>query len=156
MSRAMKESLDYIRASLSTSAIKTLLSGEGTPETRAAPTRSGNNDVKAGGRLDHGENYTKSNQTVHRLKFQLNKNAENSTLKKLAGKDSHKVWSHADFPVPVPEDRLSEVVDSTFATLKTNLSPASFDTQSKKGGSSVKSSKSGTEAGADKEKHGGN
>lgn len=145
MSRAMKESLDYIKASMSKSAVKTLLSGDGVPGTRAAPTRSGNNDAKAGGRLDHGENYTKGNQTVHRLKYQLNKNAENTTLKKLAAQDSHKVWSYADVPVPVPEKRLNEVVDSIFATLKANL--VSSDTQSKKGESSGQGSKSGTGSG---------
>ena len=149
----MKESLDYIKASLSKSAIKTLLSGDGVPGTRAAPTQPGNNDSKAGERLDHGKNYTKSNQTVHRLKYQLNKNAENPTLKKLAAQDSHKVWSYADVPVPVPGNELNEVIDSTFTTLKANLTPASSDTQSKKGESSGKGSKSGTGAGADSKKH---
>ncbi len=140
----MKESLDYIKASMSKSAVKTLLSGDGVPGTRAAPTRSGNNDAKAGGRLDHGENYTKGNQTVHRVKYQLNKDAENTTLKKLAAQDSHKVWSYADVPVPVPDKRLDEVIDLTFTTLKANLVSASSDTQSKKGESSGHGSKSGT------------
>ena len=140
----MKESLEYIKANMSKSAIKTLLSGDGVPGTRAAPTRSGNHDAKAGGRLDHGENYKKGNQTVHRLKFQLNKNAENATLKKLAAQDSHKVWSYADVPMPVPDNRLSQVVDSTFATLKAHLAPISSDTQPEKGESSGSGGKSGT------------
>lgn len=53
------------------------------------------------------------------------------------------MWSYADLPVPVPETMLTEVIDSTFATLKANLSPASSDTQPKKGEGSGKGGKSG-------------
>ncbi len=41
------------------------------PPNQPCLALSGNHDAKAGGRLDHGENYTKSNQTIHRLKYQL-------------------------------------------------------------------------------------
>jgi hypothetical protein len=49
--------------------------------------------------LDYGEKFVKDGKTYQRLNWQLNKDAENSTLKKLAQQDSHYVWSTADVAV---------------------------------------------------------
>lgn len=83
-----------------------ILAGQGEPGHRAAPARGTVHDANIGGRLDVGEIVKKDNKEFRRYKFQLNKNAADSTLKKLAAQDSHKVWSTAD--VEIKKDRTEE------------------------------------------------
>ncbi|KAG5971669.1 hypothetical protein E4U56_006649 [Claviceps arundinis] len=73
-----------------------LVEGEGTPGTRLAPTKSGQNDQNIGCRLDFGVKFEKDGQTVRRYNLQINSGAKNPTLKALANKDSHATWSYAD------------------------------------------------------------
>ena len=95
MSRAVKDSLRSLKAWVlqSPSRVKKIAEGKGTPGTRAAPTQLSTNDKKIGSRLDNGEKIIKSGKEYKRYKFQINNGADNSTLKQLANKDSHKVWS---------------------------------------------------------------
>ncbi|CAK1358257.1 unnamed protein product [Cercospora beticola] len=103
------------------SRIVRMASGEGTPGTRLAPTQSGTNDTKIGGRLDFGDRFTKADgKEYRRLKFQLNKKADNKTVAELAGQDSHKVWAEADVPIGSDADA-DEVVEDVFDALETDL-----------------------------------
>ncbi len=98
MGRVMKEQLfkmmDWVFQARSR--MEQIVSGTGTPGTRAAPTQAGNNDAKIGLRLDYGETFIRDGKMYRRVNLQVNKNAENPTLKALVKKNSHEVWSHAD------------------------------------------------------------
>jgi hypothetical protein len=61
---------------------------------RAPPTRSRNNDTKIGGRLDFGPKIIKDGQEHQKLYYQLNKDAETSSTKKVAQKNSHRSGWH--------------------------------------------------------------
>ncbi|KJX96291.1 hypothetical protein TI39_contig679g00001 [Zymoseptoria brevis] len=121
MSRALKESLKGLKTWVfaSPSRVMKLARGEGAPGTRAAPAQVGNNDKKIGVRLDNADTIVKDGKTFKRYKFQVNKGAENPTLKTLADKNSHEVWSHAD--IPVGEGDPEDVVNHLFEDLEKNL-----------------------------------
>ena len=94
----------YIRQSKSRRA--TILRGQGEPGHRAAPARGGNHDARIGSRVDVGDIVRKAGKDYRRYKFQLNSNAQDSTLKKMAAQDSHKVYSTAD--VEIRSDRTED------------------------------------------------
>lgn len=121
MSRAFKESLENLRKWVLTSEsrIQRIASGQGVAGTRATPAQAGSNDTKIGSRLDNGETFTKDGKEYKRYKFQVNKGADNKTLKELANKDSHKVWAEADMPVGEDDGRAS--VENLFADLEKDL-----------------------------------
>lgn len=100
-----------------------LVKGNGDLGTRAAPTRSGNNDKKIGGRLDFGPKIIKDGQDYQKIYFQLNKDAEDSTIKKLADKNSHQVWSEADIPIKEQpsNEEATEIIDDVFKDLDNNM-----------------------------------
>lgn len=83
-----------------------ILRGVGEAGHRGAPARGGNHDAKIGSRIDLGEIIKKGGKEFRRYKFQLNLNAEDSTLKKKAAQDPHKVYSNAD--VEMKADRTEE------------------------------------------------
>ncbi|KAG6260167.1 hypothetical protein E4U49_005182 [Claviceps purpurea] len=60
---------------------------------------SGDNDRKIGCRLDYGNIIKEEGRTVRRFQLQLNAGARNPTLKALANKDTHAIWSYADIPL---------------------------------------------------------
>ncbi|RDX41453.1 hypothetical protein OH76DRAFT_1321867, partial [Lentinus brumalis] len=61
-----------------------------TPGSRALPQNVGANDANYGARLDWGEKFQKADGHWYRnLVLQPNKNAADSTLKKLAAVNSH-------------------------------------------------------------------
>jgi hypothetical protein len=101
----------------------TILTGQGEPGHRAAPARGTVQDANIEGCLDIGEIVKKDNKEFRRYKFQLNVDAGDSTLKKLAAQDSHKVWSTAD--VEIKKDRTDEeanqAIDDFAAQLERNL-----------------------------------
>ncbi|KAF2496249.1 hypothetical protein BU16DRAFT_526754 [Lophium mytilinum] len=101
MSRSLKTSLQSLKTWVfqSPSRVQKIASGQGTAGTRAAPTQAGPNDKSIGSRLDNGETFTKNGKQYKRYKFQVNKGANDKTLKQLADKDSHKVWAQADMPL---------------------------------------------------------
>jgi hypothetical protein len=103
----------------SPSRVAKLARGEGTPGTRAAPAQAGNNDKKIGVRLDNADTIVKDGKKFKRYKFQVNKGADNPTLKTLADKNSHEVWSQAD--MPVDDGDPEEVVNNLFDDLEKNL-----------------------------------
>ena len=115
MSRAIKESLQKLRQVVFSSKSRIETAG-----TRAAPSRSGNNDEKIGSRLDNGENFTENGKRKKRYNFQINKGAENPTLKKMADKDSHKVYSYADIDLD-DEKPHDEKLEDFFDQLEKNL-----------------------------------
>jgi hypothetical protein len=69
--------------------------------------------------LDNGETFVKGGKYYKRYKFQVNKGADDKTLKKLADKDSHKVWAEAD--MPIGEEDQHTVVENLFADLEKDL-----------------------------------
>ncbi|KAL2785323.1 hypothetical protein BJX66DRAFT_343215 [Aspergillus keveii] len=90
MSRARRESLEALKNWVlgRSSQVTKLASGQGIAGTRAAPSQSGSNDMTIGSRLDNGEKVTKDGKEYKRYKWQINKNAQNATLKELANKDT--------------------------------------------------------------------
>ncbi|KAL4918680.1 hypothetical protein BDW62DRAFT_60788 [Aspergillus aurantiobrunneus] len=103
-----KKSLEALMAYIKQSKSRrtTILRGQGEPGHRAAPARGGNHDARIGSRIDIGEIVKKAFKEYRRYKFQLNSNAEDSTLKRKAAQDSHKVYSTAD--VEIKESRTQE------------------------------------------------
>ncbi|KAG6061805.1 hypothetical protein E4U32_002809 [Claviceps aff. humidiphila group G2b] len=101
MPSAIEESVDKLWGWMEKvpSRLDRLVEGEGTPGTRLAPTKSGQNDQNIGCRLDFGVKLEKDGQTVRRYNLQINSGAKNPTLKALANKDSHATWSYADIPL---------------------------------------------------------
>lgn len=95
--------------------------GQGVSGTRAAPASAGPNDSQIGSRLDHGEKVVKDGKEYRRYNWQINKNAANPTLKKLANKDSHKKWTSADVPLGADESDQDEIVGQLFNDLKANM-----------------------------------
>jgi len=79
-----------------------MVGGNGTLGARLLPTQSGNNDAKIGGRVDNGERITQDSQPYKLYKYQLNKNAEDPSLRKLANQNPHKVYVTVKVPI-VPE-----------------------------------------------------
>jgi len=69
MSRAIKEHLNSLMGWVlqSRSRMERVVSGTGTPGTRAAPTQAGNNDANIGLRLDYGERSKKDGKTYRRV-----------------------------------------------------------------------------------------
>ncbi|DAA79654.1 TPA_exp: Uncharacterized protein A8136_0427 [Trichophyton benhamiae CBS 112371] len=102
--RSLQTLMAYIKQSKNRRA--TILRGQGIPGHRAAPAKGGNHDAKIGSRIDVGEIIKKAGKDYRRYKFQLNLNAEDSTLKKMAAQDSHLVYSTAD--VEIRSDRTEE------------------------------------------------
>lgn len=96
-----------------------IANGQGTAGTRAAPAQSDNNDKKIGSRLDSGEQLIKDGKEYKRYKFQVNKGADDKTLKKLADKDSHTVWAEAD--MPLGEADIHKTVEQLFDDLEESL-----------------------------------
>lgn len=121
LKNAIKALKDHVLES--SGRIKSIAKGLGTPGHRAAPVQTANNDSKIGLRLDNGETFTKNGKEYKRYKLQVNKNAENATLKKMAEKNSHKVHSYADVEIlnkePAKEDA-KETVLNIFNQLERN------------------------------------
>jgi hypothetical protein len=103
--------------------VATILNGQGEPGHRAAPARGTIHDANIGGRFDVGEIIKKDDKEFRGYKYQLNKNATDSTLKKLAAEDTHRVWSTAD--VEIKKDRIEEeaeeAIEDFAAQLERNL-----------------------------------
>ncbi|KAK4464359.1 hypothetical protein QBC42DRAFT_263582 [Cladorrhinum samala] len=87
--------------------------------TRAQPARTTTNDSSIGSRLDFGPLASKTRN----FNFQLNKNASNSSVKKLAAKDSHKVWSTAsvETDAKATDDQIKTKVEKLFKDLEKNM-----------------------------------
>ena len=95
--------------------------GNGIAGTRAAPSQSGSNYSTIGSRLDNGEKVLKNGAEYKRYKWQINKNANNPTLRELANKNSHKVWSEADVPINSDGSSAEADVGQLFEDLKANM-----------------------------------
>jgi hypothetical protein len=121
MSKALKSSLQTLKAWIlqSNSRVQKIANGQGNAGTRAAPAQSGSNDKKIGSRLDNGETFTKNGKEYKRYKFQINKGADDTTLKQLADKNSHKVWAQADIPLGEADTR--KTVEQLFDDLEKDL-----------------------------------
>ncbi|KAJ9273691.1 hypothetical protein DTO212C5_325 [Paecilomyces variotii] len=97
-----------------------ILRGQGESGHRAAPTHGGNHDARIGSRIDLGEIIKKAGKEYRRYKFQLNLNAQDSTLKKKAAQDSHKVYSTAD--VEIKDHRTEEEEEQAMRDFEEQLS----------------------------------
>lgn len=131
MGRVMIEHLNKLQGWVfqSRSQMEKILSGTGTPGTRAAPTQAGNNDANIGLRLDYGEIFNRDGKMYQRVNLQVNKGAENPTLKAL-GKNSHEVWSHADVLIQSEQvaSRAATVSDSAGQAVPTTGGPSGHKT----------------------------
>ncbi|KAK0707061.1 hypothetical protein B0T26DRAFT_729017 [Lasiosphaeria miniovina] len=87
---------------------------------RAVPARTTTNDETIGCRLDFGPKLAGDKRQYN---FQLNKNARNTSVKKLAQKNSHKVWSEAEIQQKSePTDSESKtIVEGFFDKLESNM-----------------------------------
>ena len=94
------------------SRVKKICQPAGDTGTRCFPPPT--HDPKIGGRLDLGE--LTDGGKKRQLKFQVNSNAENATLKGMAAKDSHKV--HATVEVDINQPATSENAMKIFEELK--------------------------------------
>ncbi|KAL9025063.1 MAG: hypothetical protein Q9196_006050 [Gyalolechia fulgens] len=92
------------------SAVKRILNPtlDGGIGTRVYPPRTAKNDSKFGVRIDRGE-LIPGEPTLVRMNLQLNSNAENTTIKDLARKDSHKVV--AVYDVDITQEANAENLD---------------------------------------------
>jgi hypothetical protein len=72
---------------------------------KPAPTTS-----KFGVRIDYGPRYVQSDYIFQKFYLQVNKGASNKTLKELADKDSHKIWSNAEVLIEAEESTQEEPV----------------------------------------------
>ena len=100
-----------------------ILFGAGIPGTRAAPTQAGNNDAKIGLRLDYGERFKIDGKEYLRVNLQVNKGAENPTLRALANKNSHEVWSYADILIEQVEAKKNVAGGSEDGGIPMNSGP---------------------------------
>jgi hypothetical protein len=123
MSRAKLESLEKLKNWVlgRASQVTKISQAQGVPGTRAAPSQAGSNDSRIGSRLDNAETITKDGKEYKRYKWQVNKNADNPTLKELANKDSHRVWSQADIPINSDTSNAKADVEQLFADLEANM-----------------------------------
>ncbi|KAL4929397.1 uncharacterized protein BDV17DRAFT_261756 [Aspergillus undulatus] len=118
LQKSLEALMTYIKQSKSRRA--TILRGQGEPGHRAAPARGGNHDAKIGSRIDIGVIVKKADKLYRRYDFQINSNAEDSTLKKKAAQDSHKVYSTAD--VEIKGDRTEEQEEQAMRDFEDELS----------------------------------
>ncbi|KAL9023352.1 MAG: hypothetical protein Q9196_007255, partial [Gyalolechia fulgens] len=96
--------------------------GLGTPGTRAAPAQTGVNDTRIGSRLDNAQTIIKEDgKQYKRYELQINKNADDPTLKKMANKDSHKVWAEALVPIGSDQSKAGEIVEQLFDDLEADI-----------------------------------
>jgi len=116
--KSLEALLAYVKQSKSRRT--TILRGQGEAGHRAAPARGGTHDEKIGSRIDVGEIIKKAGKEFRRYKFQLNSNAEDSTLKKKAAQDSHKVYSTADVEIKV--DRTEEEEEQAMRDFEEQMS----------------------------------
>ncbi|OJD26720.1 hypothetical protein ACJ73_01890 [Blastomyces percursus] len=86
---------------------------------RSGPTQSGNNDTSIGARLGYGELYEKDGKRYRLFECQINKNADNPTLKEHAIQDCHRVWAQADLEIGAMSDK--EAVEKLFDDLSSAL-----------------------------------
>lgn len=126
MSKSVLEGLAKLRAySLeSPSRIRSLASASGTQGKRAVPNQHGRFDEQIGLRSDWGEEFMRDKRMFRRLTLQVNKNAEDAWLKKLAQEDSHAVLAAADVAVPVSvltDEEARDVVEKVFRDFKRQL-----------------------------------
>lgn len=101
MSSKTRKSLEALIAHIkqSNSRRTMILNGQGERGHRAAPARGGIHDERIGSRIDFGDVINKAGKEYRRYNFQLNLNAQDSTLRKKASEDSHKVYSTADVEI---------------------------------------------------------
>lgn len=111
MPSKIRKAFDTVMAHInqSTGRRRLILNGQGEAGHRAAPARGGNHDARIGCRIDFGPKFTNAGKEYRRYNLQLNSNAEDPHLKKLAAKDSHKVYSTAD--VEIKGNRTKEEED---------------------------------------------
>ncbi|PGH29553.1 hypothetical protein GX50_07695 [[Emmonsia] crescens] len=123
-SRAANQSLDSLKGWFfgSKQRIAKLLRGNGTPGERAGPTRTGNNDSKIGSRLDVGETVKIDEKEYRRYNWQFNIDAENSTIRKAAQKNSHRKVSYANVEIKEirTDDESEAAVNQLFTDLQNN------------------------------------
>ncbi|GIK02123.1 hypothetical protein Aspvir_006166 [Aspergillus viridinutans] len=121
MASAVKRGLQKIfeRAEKSQSALKRILnpSADGAG-TRVFPPQNPNSDRQIGLRIDKGEP-VQGKANVLKLKLQVNKNADDPTLKKMADQNSHAVVSEAE--VNVAQEPNVENLKSLFSNFEKNI-----------------------------------
>ncbi|KAG6235724.1 hypothetical protein E4U25_004464 [Claviceps purpurea] len=118
MARQLNAGLFRIKfwAELCNNRLVLIATGNGDIGTRVAPTKSGDNDKIMGLRIDRGPKIDKDGIMYRRYYLQINKDAHDPTLKALAAKDPHAVWSYADVRM-AEEPAKGVVADENIAKL---------------------------------------
>ena len=112
--RAVRESIRQLRALLPTGGSKEKMFAAvqaGELGTRVLPAKGTKHNKIIGIRMDRGKRYFKDGEERQSFNIQVNKEAEDPTLRKLAQKDSHKIWAMADIAVGPKEDPTQAVND---------------------------------------------
>jgi hypothetical protein len=90
--RAMQNTKKVIMSRQST--IDKFAKTEGTPGTRAGPTKPAKDDAKYGVLYDYGELLQENNgKTYQNINLQVNKGADDPTLAKAERQYKHKIWA---------------------------------------------------------------
>lgn len=122
MSKAVKATLErvfqYIESAPSRK--QGLFSKAAEAGTRAVPARGGKHDKQVGGRIDHGDKHWEGGKLFRRLKFQLNKNADDKSVRELA-KQSHKIWAEVDVQIDPPPDDEDRAIEKAYEGLRKDL-----------------------------------
>ncbi|KXT03796.1 hypothetical protein AC578_737 [Pseudocercospora eumusae] len=122
MSRAAKATLDRVFTHIKSAASrkKGLFSKAAEAGTRAAPARGGKHDKQVGGRIDYGDKHQIGEKLYRRVKFQLNKDADDKSVRELA-KQSHKIWAEADVQIDPPPDDEDQATEKAYEDLRKDL-----------------------------------
>ncbi|MCJ1310691.1 hypothetical protein MMC25_004357 [Agyrium rufum] len=104
---------------VSRSRMEKVANGQGASGTRLCPARSSQNDRKIGIRIDNGETFTKDGILFRRVKLQINEDADDPTLEKLANQDTHRVYAQAD--VVIGQTDKDEAIADMFGGLAENI-----------------------------------
>jgi hypothetical protein len=123
--RAIKEAIDKLEGwtMKSVGRINSLLSSAATPGSRAAPTKTTQNDSAIGARVDNGQVYKRDGQLVKAVYLQPNKNASERALRKLADQNSHQnlSWTEVLINSEADEEEKKRMAEKVFQDLKNNL-----------------------------------
>lgn len=126
MARAIRSSITELHRLVmaSRSRAATLIKGTGIPGTRAFPARTKANDAKFGVRIDNGEIVVRNGQEYKQYKFQANKEAENSTIRKIAEKNPHGVLAVAEIRVikDFTDEEADEIITDFFGEAAEKIS----------------------------------
>lgn len=102
MSRAILNGLENLKKWIirNPSRVETIVRATGELGKRAAPAQIGKNDAEIGVRIDNGGVFQREGKFYKRFNLQLNVNAANTSIKKIARQNPDKKWASVELEVP--------------------------------------------------------